>query len=65
MNRLLGLGAVSGLAGLLFVGAVLTLEGSVASRDHVGGTAPRQVRAAIARHRLRLSGEPGGPGESG
>ena len=25
MNRLLGLGAVSGLAGLLFVGAVLTL----------------------------------------
>ena len=47
------------------VGAVLTLEGSVASRDHVGGTAPRQVRAAIARHRLRLSGEPGGPGESG
>ncbi|HMN65264.1 MAG TPA: argininosuccinate lyase [Burkholderiaceae bacterium] len=47
------------------VGAVLTPEGSVASRDHVGGTAPRQVRAAIARHRLRLSGEPGGPGESG
>ena len=37
------------------VGAVLTLEGSVASRDHVGGTAPRQVRAAIARHRQRLS----------
>ena len=47
------------------VGAVLTPEGSVASRDHVGGTAPRQVRAAIARHRLRLSGEPGRPGESG
>ena len=37
------------------VGTVLTLEGSVASRDHVGGTAPRQVRAAIARHRQRLS----------
>ena len=28
---------------------VLTLEGSVASRDHPGGTAPAQVRAAIAR----------------
>ena len=35
---------------------VLTLEGSVASRDHVGGTAPRQVRAAIAdaRNALRV-----------
>ena len=31
--------------------AVLTLEGSVAARDHVGGTAPKQVRAAIARAR--------------
>lgn len=27
---------------------VLTLEGSVASRKHVGGTAPEQVRAAVA-----------------
>jgi argininosuccinate lyase len=36
--------------------AVLTPEGSVASRDHVGGTAPAQVRAAIARARARLSG---------
>ncbi|HTP96937.1 MAG TPA: argininosuccinate lyase [Burkholderiales bacterium] len=34
--------------------ALLTLEGSVASRDHVGGTAPRQVRAAIARARRSL-----------
>ncbi|WP_426189390.1 argininosuccinate lyase [Massilia sp. DWR3-1-1] len=34
--------------------AVLTLEGSVAARDHVGGTAPRQVRAAIARVRSQL-----------
>ena len=34
--------------------AVLTLEGSVAARDHVGGTAPRQVRAAIARVRKQL-----------
>jgi len=28
---------------------VLTLEGSVAARDHLGGTAPNQVRAAVAR----------------
>jgi argininosuccinate lyase len=35
--------------------AVLTLEGSVAARDHIGGTAPRQVRAAIARARARLA----------
>ena len=28
--------------------AVLTLEGSLAARDHIGGTAPAQVRAAIA-----------------
>jgi argininosuccinate lyase len=33
--------------------AVLTLEGSVAARDHLGGTAPNQVRAAIARARVR------------
>ncbi|MDX1344374.1 MAG: argininosuccinate lyase [Sedimenticolaceae bacterium] len=33
---------------------VLTLEGSVAARDHVGGTAPGQVRAAIMRARKRL-----------
>ncbi|HEX8479048.1 MAG TPA: argininosuccinate lyase [Telluria sp.] len=36
--------------------AVLTLEGSVAARDHVGGTAPNQVRAAIARVRAQLAG---------
>jgi argininosuccinate lyase len=29
--------------------AVLTLEGSVASRDHFGGTAPSQVKQAAAR----------------
>ena len=34
---------------------VLTLDGSAASRDHVGGTAPAQVRAAIARARARLA----------
>ncbi len=32
----------------------LTPEGSVASRSHVGGTAPAAVRAAIARARARL-----------
>jgi argininosuccinate lyase len=34
---------------------VLTLEGSVAARDHLGGTAPRAVRAAVARGRKRLA----------
>ncbi|MEK7811427.1 MAG: argininosuccinate lyase, partial [Pseudomonadota bacterium] len=34
---------------------VLTLEGSLAARDHTGGTAPRQVEAAIARARKLLS----------
>jgi argininosuccinate lyase len=38
---------------------VLTLEGSVAARNHIGGTAPEQVRAAIARGKQRL-GESGG-----
>ncbi|MBV1774828.1 argininosuccinate lyase [Burkholderiaceae bacterium DAT-1] len=33
---------------------VLTPEGSLASRNHVGGTAPQQVRAAIAYARGRL-----------
>ncbi len=36
---------------------VLTLEGSLAARDHLGGTAPNQVRAAIARARARLAQE--------
>jgi argininosuccinate lyase len=35
--------------------AVLTLEGSVAARDHIGGTAPNQVRAAIAHIRKELN----------
>ncbi len=34
--------------------AVLTLEGSVAARNHIGGTAPDQVRAAINSARARL-----------
>jgi len=33
---------------------VLTLEGSVAARDHLGGTAPAQVRAAVQRARQWL-----------
>jgi argininosuccinate lyase len=34
---------------------VLTLEGSVAARDHIGGTAPNQVRAAVKAARGALS----------
>ena len=33
---------------------VLTLEGSVAGRNHYGGTAPQQVQEAITRARQRL-----------
>ncbi|MDP1765319.1 MAG: argininosuccinate lyase [Methylotenera sp.] len=35
--------------------AVLTLEGSLNSRNHIGGTAPEQVRAAIARARKSIN----------
>jgi argininosuccinate lyase len=34
---------------------VLTLEGSVAARNHIGGTAPDQVRAAVIRGRDLLA----------
>ena len=34
---------------------VLTLEGSVNARDHIGGTAPAQVRAAVQRGRELLA----------
>jgi argininosuccinate lyase len=34
--------------------AVLTVAGSLAARNHIGGTAPAQVRAAIARARARM-----------
>ena len=34
---------------------VLTLEGSVAARDHLGGTAPNQVRASVARAKAHLA----------
>ncbi|WP_165856227.1 argininosuccinate lyase [Marinobacter sp. JSM 1782161] len=33
---------------------VLTLEGSVQARDHLGGTAPTQVRAAVGRARKAM-----------
>ena len=36
---------------------VLTLEGSVAARSHMGGTAPAQVRAAVARARVLYSAD--------
>ena len=34
---------------------VLTLDGSVAARNHPGGTAPAQVRAAIVRAKVKLA----------
>lgn len=34
---------------------VLTLEGSVSARDHIGGTAPEQVRQAVKRGQQWLS----------
>lgn len=33
---------------------VLTLEGSVAARNHIGGTAPAQVKAAVERAKAQL-----------
>jgi argininosuccinate lyase len=41
---------------------VLTLEGSVASRNHPGGTAPMQVHAAVRAARATLAAMPGQPG---
>ena len=35
--------------------AVLTLQGSMAARKVLGGTAPAQVLAQIERHRARLA----------
>jgi argininosuccinate lyase len=40
----------------------LTLEGSVGSRDHFGGTAPARVRGAIEAARQRLTALPAQPG---
>ncbi|WP_236471788.1 hypothetical protein, partial [Pseudomonas syringae] len=36
--------------------AMLTLEGSVNARNHIGGTAPEQVRAAVVRGQELLAG---------
>jgi argininosuccinate lyase len=35
--------------------AVLTLEGSVNARNHIGGTAPAQVTAAVGRGKQLLA----------
>ena len=35
----------------------LTLEGSVSARNHIGGTAPNQVLAAVARAKSRLEAD--------
>ncbi|MBL8446991.1 MAG: argininosuccinate lyase [Zoogloeaceae bacterium] len=45
-------GAAERLDGDVF--QVLTVTGSLASRDHIGGTAPSQVRQAISRARKEL-----------
>ncbi|MBA6413285.1 argininosuccinate lyase [Parahaliea sp. F7430] len=37
---------------------VLTLEGSIAARDHLGGTAPAQVLAAAERAKQRVNARP-------
>jgi argininosuccinate lyase len=37
------------------VASVLGIEGSLAARNHAGGTAPEQVRAAVQRARAELS----------
>lgn len=52
----LSLEALQGFSALIEpdVFQVLTLEGSLQSRNHIGGTAPEQVRAAVARGRAEL-----------
>ena len=42
------------------VRAVLSLDGSVASRAHPGGTAPVRVREAVGAARARLAEAPSG-----
>jgi len=52
----LALDELKGLSALIDddVFQVLTLEGSLRARDHLGATAPNQVRRAIAAARVRL-----------
>lgn len=49
---------LNGFSGLIEADVydILTVEGSVAARDHFGGTAPEQVRGAAARARKSLEG---------
>ena len=42
-------------SGAIDVYARLELKGSVTARDHIGGTAPRQVRSAVRRLRRQLA----------
>jgi argininosuccinate lyase len=53
----LNLAELQGFAPLIEadVQQVLSLEGSVAARNHPGGTAPAQVRAQVARWQQRLA----------
>ena len=52
-------GSVSGAAAAAFgfPPAAYALEGSVAARDHIGGTAPRRVRQEAAAARAREAEE--------
>jgi argininosuccinate lyase len=36
---------------------VLSLRGSLAARNVIGGTSPEQVTAQVQRHRHRLAGD--------
>ncbi|MFZ5524167.1 MAG: argininosuccinate lyase [Pseudomonadota bacterium] len=53
----IGLAELQQFSGLIGedVYQVLTLEGSIASRNHTGATSPQQVTAAIARARANIS----------
>jgi argininosuccinate lyase len=52
----MGINELKGFSGMIDedVFKVLSLEGSVAARNHIGGTAPEQVRKAVADARSRL-----------
>jgi argininosuccinate lyase len=54
----LPLAELQGFSALIDADALekLTLEGSLSARDHIGGTAPSQVRRAIAQARKDLGG---------
>jgi len=55
----LDLATLKGFSGVIEndVYDVLTLEGSVAARNHIGGTAPTQVRAAAQRARAAMTSQ--------